>query len=85
MPRKTQSAKEIQESLAALLKDKPDSDECIVVQIQEMTVLGCFACSTEQIMRHREKYFTGIEFRGLKELLETYSSVRDVSSHEQVE
>jgi hypothetical protein len=58
------------ESIQKTLAESDDPEALEVAQIEEMMVLGCLACPREKTLRQREKYFSGVGFMGLEELLE---------------
>ena len=75
MPRTHKSWAEIQEVLEKHANDDPISDKVELAQVEEMMVKSYLACPKEKTMRQRDKYFAGIKFRGLDELLKDASRV----------
>ena len=69
MPRTYKSTSEIQLALEEHGHDETMSKESEVAQVEEMMVLGCLAVPREKTLRQRGKYFQGVRFRGLEELL----------------
>ncbi|KAL9638264.1 MAG: hypothetical protein Q9164_001667 [Protoblastenia rupestris] len=53
--------------------DDPISNKVELAQVEEMMVKSYLACPKEKTLRQRDKYFAGIKFRGLDELLKDAS------------
>ena len=45
------------------------SDEGILAQTEEMTINSQLMCPKEETLRQRQKYFQGVKFRSLEQLL----------------
>ena len=45
------------------------SDEGMLAQVEEMTINSQLMCPEEETLRQRQKYFQGLKFRGLEQLL----------------
>ncbi|KAL8753742.1 MAG: hypothetical protein Q9199_004840 [Rusavskia elegans] len=69
LPRTGKSWQEIQETLEAHAGDEELSGEAEMAQVEEMMVMGYLACPKEKTVRQREKYFAGVRFRDLCQLL----------------
>ena len=41
----------------------------MVAQIEEMTVMECLVCPEEKTLKQRERYFNGLRFLALDDLL----------------
>ena len=70
---------EIQHSLASHTNDQDGDFEALEsAQIEEMMVMSHLACPKEKTIGHRHKYFAGMKFSGLEELLKHADSVEFV-------
>ncbi|KAL8957777.1 MAG: hypothetical protein Q9193_005037 [Seirophora villosa] len=75
MPRTSKSWPQIQSVLEAHAGEKELSEELELAQVEEMMVMSFLACPKEATLRHREKYFSRIHFRPLRELLQAAETV----------
>ncbi|KAL9130664.1 MAG: hypothetical protein Q9217_001191 [Psora testacea] len=66
---KAENWAEIQHVLETRAADDPISAESELAQVEELMVKGCMSCPKEKTLRQRKKYFAGIKFRSLEELL----------------
>ena len=55
-----------------------DFEALELAQVEEMMVMSHLACPKEKTMKHRHKYFAGMEFSGLEELLKHADNVEFV-------
>lgn len=76
MPRTSKSWLQIQSVLEAHAGEKELSEELELAQVEEMMVMSYLACPKEATLRHREKYFSRIHFRPLRELLQAAEAVK---------
>lgn len=53
-------------------------DESILAQIEDLTVMGCMACPKDKTLEQRDKYFKGLRFLALEELLKNADGVNVV-------
>lgn len=44
-------------------------EESMLAQMEEVMVLGCLACPKEKTLRQQKRYFEGLNFMGLEEML----------------
>ena len=65
VPQTHKTLKEIQHSLMT----SETMEDRMLAQMEEVMVMGCLACPKEKTLRQREKYFKGLRFLGLEDLL----------------
>lgn len=65
MPRTHRTLEDIRLSLAS----SSSMEDSMLAQMEEVTVMGCLACPKEKTLKQRERYFKGLGFLGLEDLL----------------
>ena len=53
-------------------------EDKMLAQMEEVIAMGCLACPKEKTLRQRDKYFKGLRFLGLKDLLKYAEDVEFV-------
>ncbi|KAL8993177.1 MAG: hypothetical protein Q9169_006549 [Polycauliona sp. 2 TL-2023] len=69
MPRTNKPWQEIKHTLEAQVEGEELSQEAELAQVEEMMVMSYLACPKQKTLRQREKYFAGVRFRDLGQLL----------------
>ena len=65
MPRTHRTLDDIRLSLAT----SSSMEDSMLAQMEEVIVMGCLACPKEKTLKQRERYFKGLRFLGLEDLL----------------
>ena len=51
------------------------TEDMELAQVEDLMITGCMACPKEKTLRQREKYFPGLRFLALEELLRLAAEV----------
>lgn len=65
MPRTHRSLEDIRLSLTT----SSNTEDSMLAQMEEVMVMGCLVCPKEKTLEQRERYFNGLRFLGLEDLL----------------